>query len=308
MTFIPAPHVLPYQGSKRKLATDILSFFPNDIGCLYEPFAGSAAITLAAAANELAGRFVIGDKLEPLAELWKQVIDQPELLAEEYASLWHGQLSDPAAFFLETRKKFNVTGDAAKLLYLVARCVKNSIRFNGACHFNQGADKRRLGLRPEKLAREVIKTSTILQGRTKVIAGDFREIIKDAGPDDLVYMDPPWQGTSGKKDPRYAFLLNLDELIDELALLNSRRVPYILSFDGTCGDRGYGEALPESLKLRKINLNAGRSSQATLLGRDEVTIESLYLSNALVSKLEGVPSPSAVEVRHQINLFDTIDC
>ena len=121
-------------------------------------------------------------------------------------------------------------------------------------------------------------------------------------------MDPPWQGTSGKKDPRYAFLLNLDELVDELALLNSRRVPYILSFDGTCGDRGYGEALPESLKLRKINLNAGRSSQATLLGRDEVTIESLYLSNALVSKLDGPPSPSAFEVRHQINLFEAVEC
>lgn len=308
MTYVPAPHVIPYQGSKRKLASDILRFFPKDIACLYEPFAGSAAITLAAAANELAEKFVIGDKLKPLAELWTQIIDDPGSLAEDYANLWNGQLSDPAAFFLDTRKAFNITGEAAKLLYLTARCVKNSIRFNGAGQFNQGADKRRLGLRPEKLAREAMKTSALLQGRTTVVASDFREIIKDAGPEDLVYMDPPWQGTSGKKDPRYAFLLNLDELVDELALLNKRRVPFILSFDGTCGDRGYGEALPGSLQLRKINLNAGRSSQATLLGRDEVTVESLYLSKALVDKLDGTSPSLAFKVRRQADLFEVADC
>ena len=97
-------------------------------------------------------------------------------------------------------------------------------------------------------------------------------------------MDPPYQGTSGKKDPRYAFLLDLNELTEELKNLNSREIPYILSFDGACGDKTYGTELPKSLNLEKVSLNAGRSSQAILLGRDDVTIESLYISPALVKK------------------------
>lgn len=43
------PHPIPYQGSKRNLAKQILSFFPNDTRVLFEPFAGSAAISIAAA-------------------------------------------------------------------------------------------------------------------------------------------------------------------------------------------------------------------------------------------------------------------
>ena len=36
------PHPIPYQGSKRNLAPDILRYFPEQIDVLYEPFAGSA--------------------------------------------------------------------------------------------------------------------------------------------------------------------------------------------------------------------------------------------------------------------------
>jgi DNA adenine methylase len=39
------------------------------------------------------------------------------------------------------------------------------------------------------------------------------------------------------------------------------------------------------LGLHLVELDAGRSSQATLLGRAEVTVESLYLSPALAERL-----------------------
>jgi len=35
------PHPIPYQGSKRNLASQILRFFPDEINRLVEPFAGS---------------------------------------------------------------------------------------------------------------------------------------------------------------------------------------------------------------------------------------------------------------------------
>lgn len=283
-----APHVIPYQGSKRKLAEDILSFMDFKVHTLYEPFIGSGAITLAAAANNKAKKFVVADKLESLAELWKLIIDDPDRLAKEYEAHWREQLSDPAGYYRKVRMDFNKTKSPSALLYLVARCVKNAVRFNGSGDFNQGPDNRRLGLKPEKLKKEAELMSALLRGRVRIIGGDFRDAIADATPNDLVYMDPPWQGTSGKRDPRYAHLLNLDELIHELDSLNHRDVPYMLSFDGTCGDRTYGTELPHFLNLQRVGLNAGRSSQATLLGRDDVTIESLYLSPSLVAKSNGL--------------------
>ncbi len=283
-----APHVIPYQGSKRKLAEDILSYMDFEIDTLYEPFVGSGAITLAAAANQKAKKFVVADKLEPLAELWKLIVSDPERLTEEYSKLWNEQLSDPATYYKKVRDDYNQTKSPSDLLYLVARCVKNAVRFNGSGEFNQGPDNRRLGLKPDKLKREAALMSKLLKDRIKIFGGDFRDAIADATSNDLVYMDPPWQGTSGKRDPRYAYLLNLDELIQELESLNKRNVPYMLSFDGTCGDRTYGTELPEYLQLKKVGLHAGRSSQATLLGRDDVTIESLYLSPALVAKTKTI--------------------
>lgn len=279
------PHVIPYQGSKRKLAPQILDQIQHEVeGTVYEPFAGSAAITLAAAASEIGSSYVIGDKFAPLIDLWELIIDKPNYVADNYSKIWNAQLNDPKSHFLEIRKQFNETQDPVQFLYLVARCVKNAIRFNSNGEFNQSADNRRLGMKPEKVSKESYATSSLLRGKTRVIEGDFMEVLKNAGPDDLVYMDPPWQGTSLKKDPRYAYLLDLDELVSGLGELNERGVPYLLSFDGTCGDKSYGKELPEFLQLEKISLNAGRSSQAILLGRDDVTIESLYISPAMVEK------------------------
>lgn len=279
------PHVIPYQGSKRKLAPQILNYVQHEVkGTVYEPFAGSAAITLAAAASKIGSSYVIGDKFTPLIDLWELIINKPDHVAESYSKIWNAQLNNPKEYFLEIREKFNETQDPVQFLYLVARCVKNAIRFNANGEFNQSADNRRLGMKPEKVSRESYAISSMLKGKTRLISGDFMEVLKNAGPDDFVYMDPPWQGTSLKKDPRYAYLLDLDELVNGLDELNERRIPYLLSFDGTCGDKSYGKELPKFLQLEKVSLNAGRSSQAILLGRDDVTIESLYISPAMAEK------------------------
>lgn len=279
-----APHVLPYQGSKRKLAPQILDLISFPVSRFYEPFAGSAAVTIAAAQKCLAEEYIIGDKLEPLSELWEMIVNEPHIISEQYTSIWNAQLDDPYQYYFEIRKRFNENPKAAEFLYLAARCVKNAIRFNSSGEFNQGVDKRRLGTKPTKMSKSIYEVSGILKNMTTVRRGDFREIIEDATSSDLVYMDPPWQGTSNKSNPRYAFLLNMDDLISGFEDLNKRDVPYMISFDGTSGDKEYGKDLPNHLGLKKLSLNAGRSAQATLLGKDSLTMESLYLSPAFEAK------------------------
>ena len=98
-------------------------------------------------------------------------------------------------------------------------------------------------------------------------------------------MDPPYQGVCGERDPRYLKGVLVDEFVEVLEVLNYRGISYVVSYDGRTGDRVHGRRLPGRLRLHLIELEAGRSSQGTLLGRAEVTVESLYLSPALAESL-----------------------
>src|SRR5438128_11197739 len=124
------PQPFPYQGSKRNLASAILGYFPEGVGTLIEPFAGSAAITLAGAAANLAEHFIINDFNRPLAELWRAIINSPDRLARRYESLWRAQHSNRPRFYDEMRDEFNRTGKPHFLLYQLARCVKEAVRYN----------------------------------------------------------------------------------------------------------------------------------------------------------------------------------
>jgi DNA adenine methylase len=277
------PHPIPYQGSKRLLAPLILEHFPTRVVTLYEPFAGSAAITLAAAGRSLAAKFRIGDSLAPLADIWTRILADPERLADEYESLWRAQQADPRAFYDDVRRAFNEAGGSARLLYLLARCVKNAVRFSHAGDFNQSPDNRRLGRSPARMRGNILGAHELLRGRAQASAGDYAEAIRHATPDDLVYMDPPYQGTSGSNDQRYHQSFDRPRFVADLEGLLDRGVPFLVSLDGRTGAKTYGPALPAHLGLARVELHAGRSSQATLSGRATETYESLYLSPALAT-------------------------
>jgi len=46
--------------------------------------------------------------------------------------------------------------------------------------------------------------------------------------------------------------------------LNHRGVAFAISYDGKRGEKTFGSKLPEDLGLKRIEIEAGRSSQATL--------------------------------------------
>ena len=69
--------------------------------------------------------------------------------------------------------------------------------------------------------------------------------------------------------------------------MNELNLSYIISYDGITGEKAHGKLLPDNLHLKHLHIHAGRSSQATLLGNNHETIESLYLSPSLVRRLES---------------------
>jgi len=280
------PQPFPYQGSKRNLAPAILRFIPKQVGTLFEPFAGSAAITIAAAANNLAGKFAINDFNQPLIKLWLNIINSPEKLARRYESLWREQHADRRQFYDEVRDKFNQNQQPDHLLYLLARCVKASVRYNADGDFNQSPDNRRSGILPGTMHKNLLAASSLLRGRTECLSLDYKEFVLRATTDDVVYLDPPYQGVCGERDPRYLKSVQFTEFVEVLETLNGRDVSYLVSYDGRTGDKVHGRRLPPHLQLQLVELDAGRSSQATLLGRTEVTLESLYVSKTLTERLQ----------------------
>ena len=292
------PHPIPYQGSKRKLAQTISRYLPAEIETFYEPFAGSAAMTIYASYHRLALRFVLADSLGPMIDLLRALVETPEETASEYRTLWYGQKDGDCDYFNYIRDRYNDARYHVDLLYLICRCVKNSVRFNRFGRFTQSVDKRRLGMHPNKMRSAIYGVSTILRGRVEFRVGDWLETTEDACASDFVYMDPPYLGTSIGRDRRYHQQMTQKELVNGLKTLRKRHVPFALSYDGATGGREYGPPLPESLGLTRLLLNAGTSSQATLNGRREETIESLYLTPGL----DSLPNSRSLWNANQANL------
>jgi len=280
------PNLVQYQGSKRKLAPQILPYMPVHAKRMVEPFCGMASMTLAASQKGFADEYWLNDLNKDVAGVLRAAIDEPERLTAEYARVWGEQFDwdgGHVEHYLHVRDEYNHgRADDGMFLYLVARVAKGAIRYS-ANGMNQYVDRRRHGTKPSTMEKNIMTVSALLHGRTRVTSMDYKDVLAECVTSDIVYMDPPYQGTSGKKDSRYIAGVSVDELEGELHSLDARGVPYILSYDGTCGDKSYGRDLDPTLRCRKLMLDAGRSSQATLIGLKATTYEALYVSDRLES-------------------------
>lgn len=284
MRCLPCP--IPYQGSKRRLAGEIVRHLPLDTERLFEPFCGSAAVSLAAAAErgeKLA--LELNDSNAPLAELWSMIVDDHAAVADGYADLWSRQTADPRAFYDTIRDGFNRNQDPISLLYLLARCVKAAVRYNANGEFNQSPDNRRLGSRPERMRSHLAEAARLTAGHTTVRSVDFVDAVATATPRDVIYLDPPYQGASTGRDRRYRDALDFDRFVGALERFDADGLSFIVSYDGRTGTKTFGRHLPTSLGMVRHEICAGRSAQATLSGGSDLTYESLYLSEYLVSRI-----------------------
>lgn len=279
------PHLVQYQGSKRLIAEDIIKYIPEDTVRLIEPFSGTCAVSILAAQRRKCSSFWLNDINGPLIHLIEECVNNPQGLSDEYSVVWNGQFLDGQNnidYFYKIRDEFNSGArDAARMLFLLARVVKGAVRYNSQGEMNQSCDKRRCGTKPTVIQNNAHSISRLLKGKASFTCFDYRDVLKMAMPGDLVYMDPPYQGTSNKdntRDNRYIQGVDFDEFVEALADLKERNVDFIVSYDGMTGDRRIGYLLPDDLCLTHIYVNAGLSAQALLNGKKEITYESLYLS------------------------------
>jgi DNA adenine methylase len=90
---------------------------------------------------------------------------------------------------------------------------------------------------------DILRVSQLLKGKTECYSQDYQNILDLATDNDLVYMDPPYQGTGLNGGFNYAGNIEFDNFVVSLFDLNNRNVPFILSYDGRTGNKTYGNPL-----------------------------------------------------------------
>ena len=96
------------------------------------------------------------------------------------------------------------------------------------------------------------------------------------GTFDLVFLDPPYGGTKS----RYTQTpFSLDEFYHVLDQLNRKEVNWMLTFDGTSGERNYTFAPPEDLYKSSFKVKTGKSSFRKVIDKvQEDVLETVYLN------------------------------
>lgn len=289
------------QGSKRSQSAVIQRFIPDDTELVVEPFCGSAAVSIGVMQGGLAKSALIADLNHDIVRLWRQIVEEPELLVTNYAEVWAGQFSvdgvagGPRGYFNAVRDRFNDAGpnerSEADFLFLLNRIVKAALRYGKSGRMNQSADSRRAGAKPSTVAQRVLETQKIMRDAT-ILHGDWQYTLAQATPRDVVYLDPPYQGTTNTRDQRYVSGLSVEMFEKGLRHAVDNGLSLIISYDALAGPRIYGRPLDPSLGLLGFDVVTGVSAQGTLLGRKLEAHETLYLSPALVARLGGIEAAS----------------
>lgn len=262
--------VIKWSGSKRSQSETIKSYLPDSFNTYYEPFIGGGSMLYAIHPK----RAICGDICAPLINLWNEIKNNPEKLAEEYRLRWLRLQEEGYSIYYKIRESFNKEHSPEDLLFLSRTCVNGLIRFNADGEFNNSLHHTRPGISPDSLKTIILDWSDRIQC-VEFMAQEYFETTANVQKGDLVYLDPPYFHTKG----RYYGNINFEKFISYLESLNRRDRKYMLSFDGIRGKNDFTVDLPKELYKRHIFIPSGNSSFKKVMDKKDIeVVESLYLN------------------------------
>lgn len=199
--------MIKYRGGKSKELSQYLRFIPKTYDCYYEPFVGGGATYFAVAPQKA----VIGDINEPLMNFYKEVRDRFDNLSLELAELeaiyknnqtdyktrkkHHPDERIPNAneeLYYRLRDQYNGISPAkyskAALYFFINKTsYSGMIRFNAKGHFNVP-----FGRYENFNTKLITREHSELLKRTEILCADYEVSFRRAGPNDFMYLDPPY--------------------------------------------------------------------------------------------------------------------
>lgn len=236
------PCLVKWVGSKRIQSEEIVQYFPSFIDTYYEPFCGGCSVLfqLLSTPGHYVNRCVCSDINGDLIDLWNTVKRDPDGLLDEYVRMWTEMKSipdrqDKRKYFEAVRDEFNQTRSPYCYFFLLRTCTNGIPRYNKYGEFNNSFHITRDGIKPKILRPIVKKWNKLLNDHYIIFKRcDYKEILNNVGPDDFLYLDPPYEMT--RSTGKYFGKIDYYDLFDRLAMLNESGVKYALSYDSSIGD------------------------------------------------------------------------
>lgn len=195
---------LKYMGGKIKLLNFIKSAVPSSgvPGRWVEPFMGSGVVGLNLAMTaSVSKQAIMSDTNQHVISLYQSIQNgkvTPELVTEKLVETDEKIRSTDGAYYYEIRDRFNSDHDPIDLLLLSRLCFNGLMRFNRKSGFNAPFCKN-----PERLTP------------------DYKDVLGDVKPGDLVYLDPPYVDLSTLYHNQAWNLKDEEELFEKVSNLNS---------------------------------------------------------------------------------------
>ena len=310
MTKISKTPFIKWTGSKRKQAPEIVDKFPKKINTYYECFLGGGSVL-----HELLNRIYLGEitcnkivccdvnqDLINVFNIFKNKETRKKLL--EYYSNLHYQLKKLAdientpdlseqvkksqVLYYQQRDKLNSLDwndpERPYIFYWITRTSFNGlVRYNPKGKFNAPFHVAgRFGITPEELEKVFDSWGNVMDNvDIEFYCDSYNNVINKATVGDLIYMDPPYENTTGMYFCN-GFDTNLFWKV--LMTMNMREVKWLLSYDGFTGNEDRTADVPEILYKQHIYINSGHSSFKKLksksrgMGDKDVVYDSLYLN------------------------------
>lgn len=181
---------LKWQGGKRRLAEQIVSYVPKSGPLRYiEPFLGGGSVFWVVQALWPEVEALLTDTNRDLMNLFKLVRDKPEELMQRADAL-------STLLYHDVRKAFNEEVNEAtrgvQFLYLNKRGFNGLVRYSRTGKFNVPEGRTSDGkLQPLYDRANILACSKALQ-RAELRALDYRYVLHQARTGDFVYSDPPY--------------------------------------------------------------------------------------------------------------------
>ena len=179
---------LKWAGGKAKLVPFIEFNLPDKPRKrLIEPFAGSAALSLALEFEY----YLLNDANPDLIGLY-QILKQEKQAFIDFARSFFTSENNQESRFYELREQFNASGDlserSALFVYLNRHAFNGLCRYNSAGKFNVPFGRYRAPYFPEMEMQQFVQKSS----RIDLMCGDFKKALGLMQASDMVYCDPPY--------------------------------------------------------------------------------------------------------------------
>lgn len=190
---------LKWAGGKAKILEDIRKTLPQKIDIFVEPFVGGGTIF----PNIDSPRKIINDINADLIGFYSMIKNEGETFIEECNKMFiKSNLKEDV--YEKFKKEFNTTKDlrrkASLFLWLNKHCFNGLCRYNGSGEFNvPKSDAFEKGIVPSFPREEMMNFVQALKN-VEIKQDDFRNIIKNAPNDSVLYCDPPYIPLSSTSD------------------------------------------------------------------------------------------------------------